>query len=180
MPSRLHLVAKSSHDVSYVLLSVPQTYRNWTIINGATDRYHTAAFEKDSRSFILTLSNSFTLGGHSDGSWHIQPGLLSASSLHVFPRLQRKLSHGSKTRNKHCNDLCPMWSSKTVSVNNLFIYSVITGPLHIIPLHSTAIWVCRVIKFNLISLIHSLSLQSCVLVVTVKQSGAIHAEVLAK
>lgn len=46
---------------------------------------------------------------------------------------------------------------------------------HYHPLHSSAIWVCTAIKLDLYY-----SLQSCVLVVTVKQSDTIHAEVLAK
>lgn len=146
-----------------------------------------------SRSSILTWSNSFKPGGHSDGSWHTQPGFLSASSLHIFPRLQGKLSHGSRRKDKHCNDLWPILCLNFKTRNHylpglvvwFYFNCVITGNQRAItttchPLHSFPIRVCTMIKFNLISIIHSLSPQSCVLVMTVKQRDAIHAEVFAK
>lgn len=51
-------------------------------------------------SSLLTRSKSLTPGGHSDACWHTHPGLPSASSLHVFPRLQGKLVHGSRKQGK--------------------------------------------------------------------------------
>lgn len=82
--------------------------------------------------------------------------------------------------------LKPVISKIIFRINLVILHNVITRNqwattiTHYHPLHSfLAIWVCTVIEFNLICIIQSLSLQSCVLVVTMKQNDTIHAEVLA-
>lgn len=81
-----------------MLLSVPHTCGRKDRVTESSGDTPTAS------SSVLTRSKSFTLAGHSDGCRHAHPGLLSASSLHVFPRLQGKLVQGSKNREAHGND----------------------------------------------------------------------------
>lgn len=120
-------VAFSGKEFTWCIICFVVCPTNLHNNNNATIKWATAAVEKHfsldfSRSSVLTWSKSFILEGHSDGSWHTHSGLLSASSLHVFPRLQGKLSHGSGRKEPHCNDLWPILYMyfKTSAVKNHF------------------------------------------------------------
>lgn len=119
---------------------------NLRINNKVTIKRSTAAAENDaSASPALTWSSSLTLEAQSDGSWHTHAGLSSASSLHVFPRLQGKSSHGSRGLEPHCDDLWPICVLKPVSrISAALFYSLETRNQWLVitsqhPPHSSAI-----------------------------------------